>query len=67
MEGQIFETEGGGVVLDMTMPDREPAELAGVLDGVSGVVDHGIFLHEADEVVVECKTGEVKRLVRPED
>jgi ribose 5-phosphate isomerase len=34
---------------------------------VSGVVDHGIFLDEADEVLVECKSGEVKRLVRQED
>ena len=67
MEGQIFETEGGGVVLDMTMPDRAPAELAEVLDRVSGIVDHGIFLDAAAEVLVECKTGEVKRLVRQED
>lgn len=64
MEGKVVETEGGGVVLDMTMPDRDPREVADVLDRVSGVVDHGLFLDEADEVLIECKGGEVKRIVR---
>ena len=64
MDGKVVETEGGGVVLDMTMPDRDPREVADVLDKVSGVVDHGLFLDEADEVLVECKSGEVRRIVR---
>jgi ribose 5-phosphate isomerase A len=67
MDGQVVETEGGGVVIDMTMPDRDPEELAAVIDRVSGVVDHGIFLDEADEVLVECKNGEIKRLVRGDE
>ena len=66
MEGTVVETEGGGVVLDMTMPDRDPREVADVLDKVSGIVDHGLFLDEADEVLIECKSGEVKRIVREE-
>ncbi|MCX5688455.1 MAG: ribose 5-phosphate isomerase A [Planctomycetota bacterium] len=66
MEGAVVETEGGGVVLDMTMPDRDPREVADVLDKVSGIVDHGLFLDEADEVLIECKNGDVKRIVREE-
>ncbi len=62
-DGKVFETEGGGVVFDMTMPDRDPRELAAELDGTCGVVDHGLFLDEADEVLVECKDGEVRRIV----
>jgi len=65
-EGQIIETDGGGVVLDMTLPDRDPRELAEALDRVSGVVDHGLFLDEADEVLIECPSGEIQRIVRPE-
>jgi ribose 5-phosphate isomerase A len=66
LDGSIVETDGGGVVLDMSMPDRDPRELSDVLDRVSGIVDHGIFLDEADEVLVECKSGEIKRFVRPD-
>jgi len=62
-DGKVFETEGGGVVFDMTFPDRDPKELADELDHVTGVVDHGIFLNEADEVLVECKGGEVRRII----
>lgn len=62
-DGKVFDTEGGGVVFDMTLPDRDPKELANELDHVTGVVDHGIFLHEADEVLVECKGGEIRRMI----
>lgn len=67
MEGRVVETDGGGVVLDMTMPDRNPEELAEALDRVCGVVDHGIFLTEADEVLIESKDGNVVRYHRPEE
>jgi hypothetical protein len=29
-------------------------------------VDHGIFLDEADTILLECKSGEIKRMDRPE-
>ncbi len=66
-DGNVVETDGGGVVLDMTMPDRDPQDLAEVLDRVCGVVDHGIFINEADEVLIESKDGEVTRVVRAEE
>jgi ribose 5-phosphate isomerase A len=50
----------------MTLPDRDPKELANEIDHVTGVVDHGIFLHEADEVLVECKGGEIRRMIAVE-
>jgi ribose 5-phosphate isomerase A len=65
-DGEPFMTDGGGVVLDMRLPDRNPDELALQLDHVPGVVDHGLFLYEADEVLIECKGGEIKRLKREE-
>lgn len=65
LDGEVFATDGGNLVLDMSLPDRDIVDLATELDHVAGVVDHGIFLNEADEVLVECKNGDVRRLVRP--
>lgn len=65
LDGEVFLTDGGNLVLDMSLPDRDLADLANELDHVAGIVDHGIFLDEADEVLVECKNGDVRRLVRP--
>jgi ribose 5-phosphate isomerase A len=63
-DGEIFQTDGGGVLLDIQMPQRDPEELAKELDQVVGVVDHGLFLDEADDILVETKNGDVKRLTR---
>lgn len=65
LDGEIHVTDGGGVIVDARYPDRDAEELAIELDHVTGVVDHGIFLDEADEVLIECKSGEIKRLARP--
>jgi len=66
LDGNLYISEGGGVVLDIRLPERDLEELALELDHVSGIVDHGLFLYEADEVLVECKGGTVKKLGRPE-
>jgi ribose 5-phosphate isomerase A len=65
LDGEMFITEGGGVVLDVSLPERDLQELSDDLDHVAGVVDHGLFLCEADEVLIECKHGVVKRMQRP--
>ncbi|MFN7337610.1 MAG: ribose-5-phosphate isomerase A, partial [bacterium] len=64
LDGSLFISDGGGVVLDLRMPDRDPRELAEALDHVTGVVDHGIFIDEADTVLVEYKSGEIRRFDR---
>jgi ribose 5-phosphate isomerase A len=64
-DGEVFYTDGGGVVLDMRLPAGDPEEWASTLDRVTGVVDHGLFLTEADEVLVEHRSGEVSRRTRP--
>ncbi|MFZ4573881.1 MAG: ribose 5-phosphate isomerase A [Phycisphaerales bacterium] len=64
LDGSLFMSDGGGVVLDLRMPERDPRQLAEELDHVTGVVDHGIFLDEADTILLECKGGEVKRMDR---
>ena len=65
MEGEVVVTDGGGVVLDMHITGRNVEQLAVDLDHVPGVVDHGLFLNEADEVLLEGKEGAVRRLMPP--
>lgn len=66
LDGEIHMTDGGGVVIDVRLPDRNLDELAEELDRATGVVDHGIFLDEADEALIEARNGEVRRLLRPQ-
>ncbi len=64
LDGELFLTPHGNLVLDVMLPERNLEELATALDSVPGVLDHGLFLTEADEVLVECKSGKVNRRVR---
>jgi ribose 5-phosphate isomerase A len=66
LDGQMFLTDNGNLVIDVTMGDYDPEELAATLDSTPGVVDHGLFLDEADEVVVETTDGQIRRLLRSE-
>lgn len=67
LDGELFITDGGGVIFDMSIPDTADIDqLAMALDHVPGVVDHGLFLSEADEVILECKKGEIRRLATSE-
>lgn len=67
LSGDHFLTDQGNLVIDVTLPTNiTPEEAAEMLDSVPGVVDHGLFLIEADEVVVETKDGKIERMSRPE-
>ncbi|GDX99508.1 ribose-5-phosphate isomerase A [Phycisphaerae bacterium] len=62
LDGEVVITDGGGVVLDMHITGRNVEQLSTDLDHVTGVVDHGLFLTEADEILLETATGEVRKL-----
>ena len=64
MTGEVFYSDGGGVVLDMRVPERPLEQLSELLDHVPGVVDHGLFLTECQELLIETKNGDVKHLRR---
>jgi ribose 5-phosphate isomerase A len=64
MEGEVVVTDGGGVVLDMHITGRNVEQLALDLDHVPGVVDHGLFLSEADEILLEAPDASVRRLTQ---
>jgi ribose 5-phosphate isomerase A len=65
-DGSDYRTDGGNPVIDSTLPsDVDLTELARALDGMPAVVGHGLFLTEADTVLVENASGEVSRRTRP--
>jgi ribose 5-phosphate isomerase A len=52
----------GNVIADFRGAVADPAELAGVLDGVPGVVEHGLFPPWlVSELLVGCADGTVER------
>lgn len=64
MSGAMFITDNGNLVLDATLSgDEDLTELYDELNSIPGVVDHGLFLDEADEILIE-HDGSIERLVR---
>jgi ribose 5-phosphate isomerase A len=62
-DGQPFVTDNGNFVLDCKYEGiDDPAFLASVLDGLVGVVDHGLFVGMAGRVVVADAAGKVRIL-----
>jgi len=58
LDGQLFLTDNASLILDCTLGDGVDVEkLAAELDSTPGVLDHGLFLDEADEVLVETAEG----------
>lgn len=64
-DGKLFITDNGNLVLDAHLEDGcDLEQLAAFLNDVPGVIDHGLFLDEADEIIVETDAGQIERLVR---
>jgi ribose 5-phosphate isomerase A len=52
-DGRPFVTDGGNFILDSRFPEaRSAAELERQLDGVVGVVEHGLFLGMTAQVII---------------
>lgn len=67
INGQFFISDNGNMVLDLTIPDSSDLEeLAYTLNDIPGIVDHGLFLTEADEILIEADGG-IDRLIRQPD
>lgn len=57
-EERVFETDQGNFILDCQFgPIREPEKLALHLCGRAGIVEHGLFLGLASDVIVAGKDG----------
>lgn len=57
-DGRPFPTDNGNVVVDLVCgPIDDPASLAAALDGVPGIVEHGLFVHIANVVYLAGPEG----------
>ena len=65
-ESGVVLTDQNHAILDGQLPrSANLEEIAASIDRVAGVIGHGLFLEEADEVLVEeTETGSVSRLER---
>jgi ribose 5-phosphate isomerase A len=65
-DGRPFETDQGNLLLDCSFgPILEPARLAATLKGRTGIVEHGLFLGLATDVIVSGSQG-IRHLKRGE-
>jgi ribose 5-phosphate isomerase A len=64
-DGEPYVTDEGHYILDCAArPDGEMADLAAAVKAMPGVVEHGLFLAEADVVLLGRPDGRVERLER---
>ncbi|HRQ72045.1 MAG TPA: ribose 5-phosphate isomerase A [Phycisphaerales bacterium] len=64
IKGELFITDNGNLIVDVALGEHDVEELDAALNSIPGVVDHGLFLTEADEVFVERSDGTIDRLRR---
>jgi ribose 5-phosphate isomerase A len=64
-DGHAFVTDGGHFILDAALERiADPKSLADRLDGIAGVVEHGLFVGLANVAVLAGATG-VRVVERP--
>lgn len=64
LEGSLFLTDQGNLILDCTFgPIPNPPHLAAMLSERAGIVEHGLFINIATDVIVAGSKG-IRHLVR---
>jgi len=64
-DGTPYKTDNGNPVIDAPLPvGLDVGQLGASLDRLAGVVGHGLFLTEADDVLIEDEDGRVSRRTR---
>lgn len=67
LNGDLFVTDNGNLILDVALGDDLDLEhITAGLNDIPGVIDHGLFLYEADELLID-RDGTIERLVRQRD
>jgi len=63
-DGDLFVTDNDNLILDVSLtPDHCVEELAAHLNDIPGVIDHGLFLGEADEILID-RGGKIDKMLR---
>jgi ribose 5-phosphate isomerase A len=64
-DGTPYKTDNGNPVIDAPLPaELDVVKLGASLDALAGVVGHGLFLTEANDVLIEDADGRVSRRSR---
>jgi ribose 5-phosphate isomerase A len=64
-DGSVYRTDNGCAVIDAPLaPGADAGRIDALLGATPGVVGHGLFLIEADVVLIEDQAGAVRRLAR---
>jgi ribose 5-phosphate isomerase A len=68
LDGQLFLTDNASLVIDVTLTEsHDPEEVAAALNHMPGVIDHGLFIDECDELLIETPEGTINRVQRSEE
>ncbi|MEM7622363.1 MAG: ribose 5-phosphate isomerase A [Planctomycetota bacterium] len=68
LDGGLLITDNGNLILDVALPEGlNLVEVDDELRRVPGVIEHGLFLDEADEILIEQGDGSIRRLRRVDD
>ena len=60
-DGTDYITDEGNYIIDTNFGImKDPAKIADILDKRAGIVEHGLFIGIADEVVCACRNGEIR-------
>jgi len=64
-EGTLYETDNGNRIIDAPLSAAsDVVALGAALDGIPGVIGHGLFLVEADILLIEDEAGSVSQRKR---
>jgi ribose 5-phosphate isomerase A len=64
-DGVAFVTDEGHHLLDCAIPEGDPPAVAATIKSILGVVEHGLFPDQADEVLLGKADGTVRALRQP--
>lgn len=64
IKGELFITDNGNLIIDVALGEHDLSELAASLNDIPGVIDHGLFLTEANEILIERDSGSIEHRVR---
>lgn len=63
LAGELAITDNANLILEVSIPEGlDLEELAGELHRIPGVVEHGLFLSEADAILIEHRGREIETL-----
>jgi ribose 5-phosphate isomerase A len=64
IKGELFLTDNGNMIIDVALGEHDLSEMAASLNDIPGVIDHGLFLTEADEILIERDSGNIEKRIR---